>query len=128
MALVRSLFRLEDLMRPGRGDAQSALGPVCITCGRVVDSEELVEGYPGQTTFAKVLVRHHGGEELRTFDMGSVEWTSEDLKSYMRRSNWFDPTAHEGLGMGTKIRPDADFAGEDPAPKGTAFSDVKKAG
>jgi hypothetical protein len=82
---------------------QSALGPVCMTCGRVVDEESLVEGYPGETTFAKVLVKHHGAEELRTFEMGSTNWDEQDLASYMRRTNWFDPTAHEGLGMGARV-------------------------
>ena len=53
---------------------ESVRGPVCMTCGRVVDSEELVEGYPVDlergipgTMECKVLVRHHGAEELRTF-------------------------------------------------------------
>lgn len=82
---------------------QSATGPVCITCGRVVDSEALVEGYPGATTFAKVLVKHHGAEELRTFDMGSTNWDERDLGSLMRRTNWFDPTAFEELGLGQKV-------------------------
>lgn len=128
MTLAKTHFRLEDLMATvGTGSAQSALGPVCMTCGRVVDSEELVEGYPGGSTTAKVLVRHHGAEELRTFDMGSVEWTPEDLASYMRRANWFDPTSFLGIALGQARHPAADFAGEDPAPAGTAFSHIKLA-
>lgn len=83
---------------------QSARGPVCMTCGRLVDEEVLVEGYPGESTHAKVLVRHHGAEELRTFDMGSTNWDARDLASMMRRTNWFDPTRYEGLGLGREVK------------------------
>lgn len=76
-----------------------AKAPLCLTCGRYVDSEAMVEGEPGQTTYARVLVRHHGAEELRTFDMGSVEWDSYELKSHMMRANWFDPAGDIGLGQ-----------------------------
>lgn len=152
MPLIKSTVGLDSLVQAPH--VQSALGPVCMLCGRVVDEEMLVEGYPASlggyreepirdslgrftghtrsvyyppaegSLFAKVLVRHHGAEELRTFEMGSSNWDERDLSSYMRRTNWFDPTSHLGMGMGTKIRPDADFRGEDPAPKGTAFSDI----
>lgn len=101
MALVRSRAVLDHLILAPH--VQSARGPVCMTCGRVVESEELVEGYPGQTTYAKVLVRHHGAEELRTFDMGSANWDERDLGSMMRRTNWFDPRSHEGLGLGARV-------------------------
>lgn len=101
MALIKSLASLGTLVAAPH--VQSARGPVCMTCGRLVDSEELVEGYPGETTFARVLVKHHGAEELRTFDMGSTNWDGQDLGSMMRRTNWFDPTAHEGLGMGMRL-------------------------
>lgn len=84
----------------------SVAGPVCMTCGRVVDSEQLVDGEPGRTTFAKVLVKHHGQEELRTFDFGSVEWDSDMLKSHMSRGNWFDPRGEGDAGLGVKIQPD----------------------
>lgn len=66
--------------------------PICATCGRYLDAYEIVEGYPGSTTFARVLGKHHGSEELVTFDMGGVEWTHEDLASQMRSHIWFDPT------------------------------------
>lgn len=69
-------------------------GALCLTCGRVVDYEELVEGYPGESTFARVLVRHHGAEELRTFPFDSKEWDSDDLKRAMRAAKWFDPAEH----------------------------------
>lgn len=101
MSLVRSRFGLVDYIHAPH--VQAPQGPVCLTCGRVVESEELVEGYPGESTFAKVLVRHHGAEELRTFDMGSTNWDERDLGAMMRRANWFDPARHEGLGLGVKV-------------------------
>ena len=92
---------------------ESVKGPVCMTCGRIVDREELVEGYPGESTYAKVLVRHHGAEELRTFDMGSSNWDEGDLASMMRRTNWFDPRSYEGLGLGERVDKPADHDGAD---------------
>lgn len=91
---------------------QEARGAVCMTCGRLVDEETLVEGYPGQTTFFKYLVRHHGAEELRTFDTGSVTWALEDIPFYVRRTNWFDPT-QEGVGLGRQLRNVGDHDGAD---------------
>lgn len=109
--LARSRLGLSSLILAPH--VQSALGPVCLTCGRVVDDEALVEGYPGSTTFAKVLVKHHGAEELRTFDMGSSNWDAEDLASMMRRTNWFDPSSHEGAGLGVRvINPDEAAPGD----------------
>ena len=72
-----------------------AHAPLCTTCGRYLDGEAIVEGYPGQTTFCKVLGKHHGAEELVTFDMGSVEWSFEELQKQMRGHLWFDPTLVE---------------------------------
>lgn len=74
-----------------------------MTCGKLVDEEGIVEGYPGESTWTKVLVRHHGAEEIRTFDMGSRNWDGEDLASLMQRTNWFDPNSHEGMGLGIKV-------------------------
>ena len=68
------------------------LGPICMTCGREVDREEMVEGEPGRTEFAKVLVEHHGSQELYHFDFGSREWDHDDLKRAMRTRRFFDPT------------------------------------
>ncbi len=102
MPLIKSQASWTDLVRAP--SVQHAVGPVCMTCGKLVDSEELVEGYPGVTTFAKVLVKHHGGEELGTFDMGSSNWDERDLASMMRRRNWFDPSREAGLGLGKEIR------------------------
>ncbi|MGL4444250.1 MAG: hypothetical protein ACRCU1_11530 [Alsobacter sp.] len=83
--------------------AGSSRGAVCLTCGKLVDHEEIVEGYPGESPTCKVLVRHHGAEELRTFDMGSTNWDHQDLASMMARTNWFNPREHEGLGLGIRV-------------------------
>lgn len=97
MALVRSSTSLlQRILAPA---VRPAVGPICMTCGRYVDSEELVEGEPGKTTSAKVLVKHHGAEELRTFGMDSIEWDANELKSHMMRANWFDPHGDAGLGV-----------------------------
>lgn len=102
--LRRSLATLDNLVvAPYAG---SARGAVCLTCGRLVDEEALVEGYPGESVTCKVLVRHHGAEELRTFNMGSTNWDERDLASMMARTNWFDPHSHDGMGLGIKM-PDA---------------------
>lgn len=111
MSLVRSRFTLGNLI--AAPNVQAAQGPVCMTCGRIVDSEELVEGYPGESETCKVLVRHHGAEELRTFDMGSRNWDPADLAMMMRRANWFDPHAHEGLGQGVRVVNPGDWDGAD---------------
>ncbi len=78
-------------------------GPVCVLCNKVVDSESLVEGYPGAeddqgritepagSDTCKVLVKHHGAEELMTFDMGSRLWGPSELAKWMQRHRWFDP-------------------------------------
>ena len=101
MTLLRTTQTLDQrILAPS---VKHAAGPVCMTCGRIVDSESLVEGEPGRTTYARVLVKHHGAEELRTFTMESVEWDSHELRSHMQRANWFDPSGGEGLGV--KITP-----------------------
>ena len=101
MALRRSLATLDNLVvAPIAG---SARGAVCLLCGKLVDEEAIVEGYPGESVTCKVLVRHHGAEELRTFNMGSSNWNEQDLASLMMRTNWFDPHSLEGLGLGIKM-------------------------
>lgn len=101
MTLRRSLATLGNLVvAPYAG---SARGAVCLTCGKLVDEEAIVEGYPGESSTCKVLVRHHGAEELRTFDMGSTNWDHEDLASMMARTNWFDPNSYDGMGLGIKL-------------------------
>lgn len=85
---------------------QGPRGCLCMTCGRLVDSEGLSQhpdaGAPGVTTYARWVVEHHGGHEERRFDMGSTNWDLADLAQMARRTNWFDPTRHEGLGLGHK--------------------------
>ncbi len=79
-------------------------GPVCALCDKVVDSEALVEGYPGEEagergmvtklaggTTCRVLVKHHGQEEIREIDFGSREWGPSQLASFMQRIRWFNP-------------------------------------
>lgn len=101
MALRRSTATLDNLVvAPYAG---SARGAVCLTCGKLVDEEAIVEGYPGESVWCKVLVRHHGAEELRTFSMGSTNWDHEDLASMMARTNWFDPNSYDGMGLGIKV-------------------------
>lgn len=97
MALIKTRQTLEQRIHAPH--VRASTGPVCMTCGRIVDSESLVEGEPGRTTFARVLVKHHGAEELRTFEMDSIEWDERELASHMSRANWFDPRGGEGLGV-----------------------------
>lgn len=80
---------LQGLLAPIAGDITGAL---CLTCGRIVDSESMVEGEPGKTTGCAVLVKHHGQEELRHFSFDSVEWDYRDLGRMMQGARFFDPT------------------------------------
>lgn len=89
MALRRVVTKyLPGLLAPITYDVTGAL---CLTCGRPIDSEEIVEGYPGRHPYSKVLVKHHGAEELRTFEFDSVEWDERDLKRQMQGARFFDP-------------------------------------
>ncbi len=91
-----SLFKHKvPLLTALRKPVVRAIAPICMTCGRFLDGEELVEGYPGQSGFAKVLGKHHGAEELVTFDMGSIEWDFDELPKFIRGHKWFDPTLVE---------------------------------
>jgi hypothetical protein len=101
MSLRRSRAALGNLvLAPYAG---SVRGAVCMTCGKLVDEEIIVEGYAGESETCKVLVRHHGAEELRTFDMGSRNWDHEDLASLMQRTNWFDPGSFDGMALGQRV-------------------------
>ena len=112
MSLLKTRMNLDQLVIAP--PVKSARGCVCLTCGRLVDSESLVEGEPGWgKTWCKVLVKHHGAEELRTIDFGSTNWDSDDLKSAMMRQNWFDPTSHEGMGIGRKVEGPGDHVDQD---------------
>lgn len=80
---------LETILRPVQ---HYATYPQCKTCLCDIPHVELVEGLPGKTTYARVLVRCHGSEELSQFDFGSVEWDpSEELRKAIRQTVWFDP-------------------------------------
>ena len=50
-------------------------------------------------------MKHHGAEELRTFDMGSVEWDYGDVGQLLGHANWFEPT-QDGIGLGKVVRPE----------------------
>ena len=102
MPLIKTRASWNDLVLAPT--VQHPRGAVCMTCGRMTDFEGVVEGYPGESTHCKYLVKHHGAEELRAFDMGSTNWDYDDAAQMARRTNWFDPTRHEGLGLGTEIR------------------------
>ena len=81
-------------------------GPMCLTCLKPVDSEELVEGYEmdsqgreGQYPYCKVLVKCHGAEELVRFEFDTTAWDDRDLKQVMSRTRFFNPLG-EGEGAG----------------------------
>ncbi len=114
----RTVLSLERYIRaPVRWDVT---GPVCALCTvdesdpQVLDEETLVEGSPGyedgngmimkdsESDFCRVLGKHHGCEELRTFEFGSKTWGPSDLKKYMQRVRWFDPT--DGVGQEGKLQ------------------------
>lgn len=108
MALRRTAINLDQyIIRPEVGNI---IGPQCATCNRVVDYEALVEGEPGvenevgQVTkmaggeTCRVLVRHHGAEEIRTIDFGSREWGPIELAKWMKRVLWFNPLEDDQVG------------------------------
>jgi hypothetical protein len=64
-------------------------GAFCHLCNRPADSEEIVER--SGPSAIKVLVRHHGAEELATFELGTVEWDESDVARAMRGHLWFAP-------------------------------------
>lgn len=76
----------------------------CDLCGVDVDSEEVVEylaGPTGAKIGAKVLVKHHGAEELASFDLGTEHWDHEDLARATRGHRWFAP---ETKSLGQSLR------------------------
>ncbi len=109
MPLIKSAASWRDLVRAPT--VQHVRGAVCMTCGRLVDFEGVVEGYPGESGRCRYLVKHHGAEEARWFDMGSTNWDIADAAQMARRTNWFDPTKHEGLGLGVTIENPGDHDG-----------------
>lgn len=88
---------------PGRHKHQwDQTGPKCYTCLKmghdrifrpaVCTSWELVENAPGcGKPFAKMLVTCHGAEQEVTFDMGTVDWTLDELAKKFQQHRWFDP-------------------------------------
>lgn len=91
-----SLYRhTVGLLKALRAPVVQSNAPVCTTCGRYLDKEEIVEGYPGQTTFVLVRGAHHGSDEAVRFDMGSKEWDFEDVAKHVRGHRWFNPTLVE---------------------------------
>lgn len=112
MPLRRTAIGLEALLAP---TVQPAVAPLCLTCGRYVDSMAHTEGYPGAQPFAVVVVKHHGAEEKRTFNMASIEWDLADLGSIVRRASWFDPTSLDGAAVGQKAEAVNEY--EDEAPR-----------
>lgn len=74
------------------------VGPECLTCLKPIPKMELVESLPGDgKPWAKVLMRCHGAEELVKFDMGSREWTAEELGKLVNKQRWFDPKQLAGV-------------------------------
>jgi hypothetical protein len=86
----RRIGLLRGLTKP----LQPSYAPLCMTCGRHLDGEELVED---SGDVVKVLGRHHGAEELAAFDLGTryyATWDErvEDVARMIRSHDWFDPT------------------------------------
>jgi hypothetical protein len=75
----------------GRGIYRSSwrpAGPICLTCGREVQSEAIVEDWKYGV---KVLFKCHGQEELRTYDFGTEHWDYERLRAARMSDRLFDP-------------------------------------
>ncbi len=75
-------------------------GALCLTCGRPVDTEEIVDGLPGRNPYCRVLVTHHGQEELRTFEFDTIYWDDHDLARQMKSARFFDPRLAGECGFG----------------------------
>lgn len=76
-------------------DARQIAGPPCLTCGRVVQKEEIVEEGP---TFCRVLFTCHGREELRTYEFETREWGYDELRRMRLADRLFDPTVESETG------------------------------
>jgi hypothetical protein len=91
--------------------SEDNLGVWCLTCHKLVDREEVVEGYQfsengkhSKGTFVKVLIKCHGAEELMQWDMGTTEWDAYDVQTRLKRWRAFDPLAsHEDQGRETVV-------------------------
>lgn len=82
----------ESLLLPTHQAKTLPLWPTCMTCGAYADSMETVE--TGRL-YAKVLIKHHGQEQLVTVDFDAEGWTYQDLGKCLRALRLFDPNTHE---------------------------------
>lgn len=80
------------LLQALRKPVAPGYAPLCMTCGRYLDGEQVVES---KGSMVKVLGRHHGAEELVSFDLGTEHWDEDDVANAMRGHLWFDPTLVE---------------------------------
>ena len=94
-SLRRSIMTFDQQLAYRPLDANRC-GAYCMICRRPSDEEQLVEEvHSPKRNFARVLVRCHGSEELRTFEFASENWDADtDLKRAMQRCAWFDPLSH----------------------------------
>lgn len=83
---------LSALRAPIVMPAAGFIAPVCDLCQKPLDSEEMVETW---RTGARVLGKHHGQEELASFELGTEQWEPEDLSRAMRGHKWFAPVERE---------------------------------
>ena len=80
---------------------------MCLTCLQSCDAWGLAPDSPAPADlhpetgrvvreatrdYALVLVKHHGAEELRRYDMGSRNWDMQDVKQRMDKTQWFNPS------------------------------------
>lgn len=77
-------------------------GPLCLTCGRVVPRESIVDD---RRTSVDMLFECHGEQELRTYDFESETWPEnsfdpddryQQLRRYRMGDRLFDPMRHAG--------------------------------
>lgn len=113
--MIRTAVSWNDLVH-ARATSERPGAPVCMTCGRYVDYNGIVEGHPGESTRARYLVRHHGAEEACWFDMGSTNWDYADVEQMARRKNWFDPTkVGDTGGVGVRLASVGEHDGGEPS-------------
>ena len=63
--------------------------PTCDLCNGPLDAIELVER--AGPTAVRVLGKHHGAEELATFELGTEHWEPDDVQRSVRGHRWFRP-------------------------------------
>lgn len=108
MLRKRSVGLLPGLLRPlVNVGATAGTGAVCQLCMKLADYEEIVES---NAFSAKVLVRHHGAEELATFHFETREEDHElrerELARALAGHPWFRPE--------TMSRAEETFAADTP--------------